>query len=99
MRRFFLGTLSRKRFSGRPNKLWFFSIEEGITLVQVEDGSWIETTFDVDEDLQSYPLVLLGGRQQFISEETYQSLVAAGYGQYVATFDEYTQTFLYEFED
>jgi hypothetical protein len=99
VRRFFLGTLSRKRQAGRPHKLWFFSIEEGITLVQREDGSWFETTYEIDEELQSYPLVLPGGRQQFISEETYQSLVAAGYGQYVATFDEYTQTFLYEFED
>jgi hypothetical protein len=99
VRRFFTGGPTRKRASGRPNKLWFFSIEEGITLIQLQDGSWIESTYDIDEDLQDYPLVLRGGYQQFISEDTYQSLVAAGYGQYVATFDEYTQTFYYEFED
>jgi hypothetical protein len=99
MRRYYAGGPVRKRYSGRPNKLWFFSIQEGITLVQREDGSWFETTFEIDEELQKFPLVLAGGYQQFISEETYQSLVAAGYGQYVITFDEYTQTYLYEFED
>ena len=99
MRRYYTGGPVTKRYSGRPNKLWFFAINEGVTLIQGEDGSWFTSTYEVDEDLQNYPLVLRGGYQQFISEETYQSLVVAGYGQYVITFDEYTNTYLYEFED
>jgi len=99
VRRYYAGGPVNKRYSGRPNKLWFFSIDEGVTLIQRENGEWFTTTYEIDEDLQNYPLVLRGGYQQFISEETYQSLVAAGYGQFVVTFDEYTQMYYYEFED
>jgi hypothetical protein len=99
VRRYYAGGPINKRYSGRPSKLWFFAIEEGVTLIQRDNGEWFTSTYEIDEDLQNYPLVLRGGYQQFISEEAYQSLVAAGYGQFVVTFDEYTQTYYYQFED
>ena len=84
---------------GRPAKLWFLSWNEGVTLARDADGVWRELRFEVDADLSAYSFVLRGGYRRIIPSVYRDELVAAGYGAYIVELDEYTDTYLYEFED
>lgn len=59
------------------------SFDQGVTLVRDDAGEWTEVRgVLMDSQLQAYTLVLRGGYTIDVSEDTYDELVAAGYGSY-----------------
>lgn len=99
MRRLWTGGPTVQRSLGRPAKLWWVRWGEGVTVARDVSGNWVELRYPVDEDLRQYVFVLRGGYREIVPEGFYNELVAAGYGSYFEDLDEYTDTYLFEFED
>lgn len=99
MRREWTGQKAHTYKLGRPYALWFVGRREGVTLLRDASGNWSEVTYPVDADVQAATYALRGGRRQVVPEAYYQELVAAGYGEFFESFDEYATAFDRVFEE
>lgn len=68
---------------GRPNELWFTSIDVGQTVVK-KDGQWRTLMTPQSDFLATCDVVLRGGYTIEITDDLADELTAAGFGQYVS---------------
>lgn len=58
----------------------------GVTIVQRWDGTFYDTRYPAQTELEEVRRFWLGGTQSLIGDETRDELVAAGYGDYITPY-------------
>jgi hypothetical protein len=65
--------------AGRHRLFYFYKLDRGISIVK-SGATYSQVRYLVDEDLTSYDIVYLGGRDHVVDEATKAELIAGGVG-------------------
>jgi hypothetical protein len=65
--------------AGGHRLFYFYKLNRGITIIR-DNGTYRQVRYLVDEDLQSYQEVYLGGRRHIVDDATKARLIAADVG-------------------
>ena len=65
--------------AGGHRLFYFYKLNRGITIIR-DNGTYKQVRYLVDEDLQSYQEVYLGGNRHIVDEDTKARLLAANVG-------------------
>lgn len=72
--------------AGGHRLFMFYRLNKGVTIVRNTNGSYAQIRYPVDEDLNSYPEVYLGGRNHTVDAATKARLIAGNVGVTEANF-------------
>ena len=73
--------------AGGHRLFYFYKLNRGITIIR-DHGTYKQVRYLVDEDLQSYQEVYLGGHRHIVDEDTKTRLIAGNVG---VTEDNFTE--------
>ena len=65
--------------AGGHRLFYFYKLNRGITIIR-DNGTYRQVRYLVDEDLQSYQEVYLGGHRYIVDEDTRTRLIAGNVG-------------------
>jgi hypothetical protein len=65
--------------AGRHRLFYFYKLDRGISIVK-SGATYSQIRYPLDEDLTSYDIVYLGGRDHVVDEATKAELIAGGVG-------------------
>jgi hypothetical protein len=71
--------------AGGHRLFYFYKLDRGITIVK-HNGTYHQARYLLDEDLNDYEEVYLGGRNHIVSEATKAALIAGNVGITEANF-------------
>lgn len=60
-----------------------FGIDRGISVIQRQDGTYYQTRYPAQTELETARTYYLGGHEYLLSDAEVASLTAAGYGSYI----------------
>lgn len=71
--------------AGGHRLFYFYKLNRGITII-CDNGTYKQVRYLVDEDLQNYQEVYLGGHRHIVDEDTKTRLIAGNVGVTEANF-------------
>jgi hypothetical protein len=71
--------------AGGHRLFYFYKLDRGITIIR-DNGIYKQVRYLVDEDLQNYQEVYLGGSRHIVDEDTKARLIAGNVGVTEANF-------------
>jgi hypothetical protein len=69
----------REGLAGGHRLFYFYKLNRGITIIR-DNGTYKQVRYLVDEDLQSYQEVYLGGHRHIVDDAAKARLIAANVG-------------------